>query len=705
MPAIEQQRKKPPVEVACSRKFVQWLRHEKISLGFSTYQANRLFLIGVNPQGRLSAFERMFDRPMGMYAEGERLWLGSRFMIWKFENALPDGETHNGYDRLYVPRMSYTTAELDVHDLATDKNGRLLFMNTLYSCLAAASETWSFEPLWHPPFITKIAPEDRCHLNGLAMRDGEPAYATSVSRSDVAAGWRKKRHESGCVIDIQADEVVLTGLSMPHSPRWHMDRLWVLNSGTGELGIVDLDKGAFEPVCFCPGYMRGMSFHKHYAVIGLSKPRERTFKGLLLDERLKQKDAEAQCGFVVVDLNTGDIAHWLELAGAVSELYDVQVLPGTCRPMALGFKSDEICRVVTTAPWEKNTTPIQRFYVAPEGSSPTAPGARPGVPESASGRAGLATPPPAFAGQGPEGAKIDSQIPGVRIATIPNLTADNALQYDPVSFPRLSVRWRLAKPSNPLLASAALSNRQIAGAALAEIKNGMGAVISWLVAPELRRKGIGAQLLKAVENGLREKNCIGVCLNFRSDWPNRHAVARVCSGLGWSEPAPVRYLYRSNASKIASAPWLWNVTPDETFEVFPWSELTMEERADILTRQAESPWYSPELNPFQLSDRFEPINSLGVRFEGKVMGWMITHRTAPDTIQYTSLCLHPSLQGDGKAVGLLAEAIKRQCDSGEAPVGIFMVDVQNENMVKFAKRHLEPCMDNITELRVTGKKF
>ena len=71
------------------------------------------------------------------------------------------------------------------------------------------------------------------------------------------------------------------------------------------------------------------------------------FTGLPLDERLKAKGVEARCAIQVVDLKSGDIVHWMRLDGVVNELYDVAALPGIRRPMALGFKSDEIRRVLT----------------------------------------------------------------------------------------------------------------------------------------------------------------------------------------------------------------------------------------------------------------------------------------------------------------------------------------------------------------------
>ena len=317
-------------------------------LAFTTYQTRKLFLVGLQPNDRLSLFERTFNRVMRLYAASQSLYLSSLFQLWRFENALEPGQLYQDYDCLYVPQVRYTTGDLDIHGIALNADNQVVFVNTLFGFLATLSETHSFVPIWQPPFLSKLAAEDRCHLNGLAMEQGQPRYVTAVSQSDVADGWRDRRHNGGCVIDVPQNQVIATGLSMPHSPRCYQDKLWLLNSGTGYFGTVNLQQGKFEPITFCPGYMRGLAFWNDYAIVGISRPRQnKTFSGLALDENLKAKDAEARCGLLVIHLNTGDIVHWLRVEGVVEELYDVAVLPGVRRPMAIGFMTDEIRRMIT----------------------------------------------------------------------------------------------------------------------------------------------------------------------------------------------------------------------------------------------------------------------------------------------------------------------------------------------------------------------
>lgn len=339
------------LEISCSRQFISWLESSGASLAFTTYQAGKLFLLGVNSASRLSVFERTFNRCMGLCGDAQTLYMSTLYQVWRLENSLAPDEAHEGYDRLYVPRCAYTTGDLDIHDMALDAHGRLVFVNTLFSCLATVSETHSFAPLWRPRFISKLAAEDRCHLNGLAMQDGKPRYVTCVSRSDAADGWRERRRDGGLLIDVPSGEAVLTGLSMPHSPRLHGGRLWMLNSGEGEFGYLDPTRPGFVALTFCPGYLRGLCFVGNCAVVGISRPRhQHTFAGLNLEEKLRARNVEARCGLLVIDLKSGDIVHWVRLDGIVDELYDVVALAGARRPMALGFKTDEIRRFLSVEP-------------------------------------------------------------------------------------------------------------------------------------------------------------------------------------------------------------------------------------------------------------------------------------------------------------------------------------------------------------------
>ena len=466
------------VTMAGSPGLADWLAAQQIGLGFTTYQTNRLFLVGRKQDGSLAINERLFDKPMGLFAQGDTLLMACRYQIWQLDNRLAPGELHRDWDRLYVPSRSYTTGDLNVHDVVRDRHQRILFINTDFSCLAALHPGHSFEPVWRPPFIGKLAAEDRCHLNGLALQDGEATWVTACSRTDVPAGWRHHRTDGGVVVHIPSNEIAGTGLSMPHSPRWHDGRLWLLNAGSGELGY--LDGGRFRAVCFCPGFLRGLVFVGHYAVVGLSRLRSRSFAGLDLEKRLSGIGQESQCGLVVVDLRTGAIAHRLHIDGVVEELFDVVVLPGVRRPGALGFQDDAIDRLIS--------------YPGSDGLVTTKPTVqRPGL-----GRPVQAAGLPRTAQNRAAGSHQ------VRYQQVFHLNPDNLLPYEPLTSPSLQQRWRTQPQRGELLAVSASVAGEMVGLAIAELYSDTDAkpiaeLLSMGVVPHCDDREIAPTLLKHLQ--------------------------------------------------------------------------------------------------------------------------------------------------------------------------------------------------------------
>ncbi len=461
----------------------QWLSTNKLSLAFTTYQTNRLFLLGCKPDGQLAVNERLFDKPMGLYAHDNSLYMATRYQLWQLENRLAVGESWQGNDRLYIPCQSYTTGDLNVHDVVLAEDGQLLFINTDFSCLAALRPGFSFEPLWQPPFITKLASEDRCHLNGLALRGGQPTYATACSSTDSAAGWRHHRHHGGIVMHIPSNEIIATGLSMPHSPRWYKGKLWLLNSGSGELGYLDGER--FIPVTFCPGFVRGLAFFGHYALVGLSKLRSASFGGLVLEQRLAALGQTPQCGLQVIDLNTGAVVHSLEFTGVVEELFDVVVLPDVLRPATLGFKEEAIDRLIN--------------FPGSGGLITTKPTVkRPGI-GTVIQVAGL-----------PRLTQLAQSTPApIKYQRVYHLTPDNLLPYEALTFPSLQQHWQTKLQRGELHGVSASIDGEMIGFIVAEQVPQANPetyaieVLSLFVLPAYRRQGIAAALSQCLQQALK----------------------------------------------------------------------------------------------------------------------------------------------------------------------------------------------------------
>jgi uncharacterized protein (TIGR03032 family) len=339
-----------PETLACAVDdgFAAWLHGSGGSLAISTYQAGRLFLVGWNGR-QVSFLPRAFDRPMGLdvSTDGRRMALGTRHSLFLFGNSAPLAPNYlapGRYDALYLPHVEYHLPDLQIHDLAY-AGSELWMVNTRLSCLCVPSVDSTFEPRWRPRFIDDLAPEDRCHLNGLAVRDAQPAFVTALGASNTPQGWRDGKANGGVVIDIASGEIALNGLAMPHSPRWHDGALWLLNSGDGALLRMDT-QGRAEVICRLPAYLRGLTFVGHHALVGLCQIRERkVFGGMPVAER----HAELVCGVAIIDTRSGRQTGLMRYTQGCSEIYDLRFLPGVQRPNVLNLAKEDV-KLAISAP-------------------------------------------------------------------------------------------------------------------------------------------------------------------------------------------------------------------------------------------------------------------------------------------------------------------------------------------------------------------
>ena len=344
-------------EITCQADagFAEWISRIGGSVVISTYQAGKVAIVGWNGS-QVGITMRHFRRPMGMAVTAgppRQLALATQFELIHFADAdllAADYLNPGRYDALLLPRVSYLTGNLNLHDMAFDADGSLIIVNTRFSCLCKVTPQFSFVPVWQPPFITVLEPVDRCHLNGLAMAAGKPKYVTALGQSDTARGWHADRITRGILIDVPTGDVLKADLSMPHSPRLHAGRLWLLNSAQGELCVINEKTGTHDVVLALPGFLRGLSFvdgpeGKTYALIGLSRVREKyLFEGLPVQKRFPR----LICGAAVVDVTAGRLVGIFEFSGGAEELYDVQFLHGVVRASILNREKEAVVEAITS---------------------------------------------------------------------------------------------------------------------------------------------------------------------------------------------------------------------------------------------------------------------------------------------------------------------------------------------------------------------
>ncbi|MGF1573772.1 MAG: TIGR03032 family protein [Sumerlaeia bacterium] len=325
----------------------EWLLNTKSTIMITTYQSGQVLILGLNENGSLAYTSRTFEHAMGIACAANSLHLSTLYQIWHFENILPKGELQGNYDALFTPRTSHILGHMALHDLAIEDSGRLVFVNTKYNCLGELADGFSFRPIWKPDWISEISAGDRCHLNGLALRDGVVRYVTSVSRSNERDGWRKNRNGSGVIWDVTENRLVTEGLAMPHSPRWHHGKLYFINSGSGYLCSANPETGDVTEIGFVPGFARGLALQENHALIGTSQQRaNRTFSDLPLENTLKFIGIEGVCALHLVNLETGVIDHWMRIEGDIQELYDVCVIPNFRFANVIGFMNDDVKNLI-----------------------------------------------------------------------------------------------------------------------------------------------------------------------------------------------------------------------------------------------------------------------------------------------------------------------------------------------------------------------
>ncbi len=325
--------KQPPAPFSCaySPNIPELLFQLNCTIAISTYQAGKVVLISAVDKERLVQLPRTFPKAMGIAVTADKLGVATKDEVLILRNSPRLASAYprqpNTYDSMYMPRATYYTGQVDIHDLDWGTAG-LWGVNTSFSCLALINEDYSFSPQWQPHFISHLASEDRCHLNGMALQNGEPTYVSALGSGDTPQSWRNNIVGGGVLMHVPSNEIIVKDLAMPHSPRIFDGHLYMLLSATGELIAVDVEKGTYGVIHKISGFVRGLAKHGDYLFIGVSRLRQNssTFKHLAI---AKLSD---WAGILVMHLPTAAIVGKIHYQASVEEIYDVQVLPNTKRP-------------------------------------------------------------------------------------------------------------------------------------------------------------------------------------------------------------------------------------------------------------------------------------------------------------------------------------------------------------------------------------
>lgn len=339
--------KYPPFTSSYSPNFPALLNQLGCTIAISTYQAGKIIFISSSNDQKLTQLPRTLEKAMGIAYQPGKLAVACKDEVIQFSNSKELAQFYpkkpNIYDALFVPRITYHTGYLDIHDLAFGNNNELYAVNTYFSCIVKIDGSYNFTPIWKPKFIDKIASEDRCHLNGLALHDGSPKFVTAFNQGNEPRSWKKDMTTSGVLIDITSDTLLASDLAMPHSPRWHDGQLYYLQSADGSFIQYDINSGVRTVITKVKGFVRGLDFIGKYAFIGLSKIRKGKDN---IFSQLEIAKTATHSGIVVVDLTTGQQVAAIQYHASVDEIYDVKILPKLKRPNLLNTITDDYKKAV-----------------------------------------------------------------------------------------------------------------------------------------------------------------------------------------------------------------------------------------------------------------------------------------------------------------------------------------------------------------------
>jgi predicted secreted protein len=273
------------VEKSCSRGLATWLSTNRVSLAISSYQTGRVYLVGSDREGRVSFFERIFERAMGIVGNAQRIYLGGLYQLVALrERAAPERGDPRQVRQVLRPAQRADDRRPG-HPRARHPQRRARGVRQHQVFVPGRTEPDAqLQADLEADFISKLAPEDRCHLNGLAMVDGKPKYVTAVCKSDAVDGWRDRRMSGGVVIDVEnRRDRVRRPVDAAFAALGQRQSCGCSTRARAP-GLRGFRDKAFVPSAWFPGFLRGLSIVGNVAAVGLSKPRNQRFEGLQLDE-------------------------------------------------------------------------------------------------------------------------------------------------------------------------------------------------------------------------------------------------------------------------------------------------------------------------------------------------------------------------------------------------------------------------------------
>lgn len=676
-----------------SSELLEWINRRDLSLVFALQHDNTLVFLSPNDEGRIQGVARQIQHPRSLHVDRNRLVVATHYQIHELVNVLPESATYDGYDHIYVLRRTHTTGAIDLQSLSGGVDEPPRFVSRRYNAVGTLSERYSFDMLWRASSSNQLSSEEAFQVTGVVKNAQQDAcYVTGI--------YEDGQEATGAVVQIGSETLVAKGAFAPVKPQVHEGQLFLVDARNGSLLRVR-ECGETETMVHLPKIPSTLSLYDGFALVTIpsSSFEEEDRESLSSEQNHRTSGAE----LLLIELTTEKIigkAQWPDGVGPPS---DLQVLPNAQRPTALGPAAAELPRTVVF----EVEGGLVYHQVSPEQGTPDSFG-RPAPAEVASSPTipkELTVPDAAEQAARVGESQSYSFYPGREAAQ------SFFERFQPL-FPerfRRRIQTGAIDPTAPLIGVAVAIDDRPVGIAAASMPNNSGVADAHAlkVLPPHRGRGVGTALLERLEDLVRETGARVLQGSFRASISSLPALERVLEKLNWEPPKVKRYLYKGERSLVPES-FIQRLSKEPAEgRLFEWGDLTAEERSDIEDRlNSTGELAIPEsLSPFQLGTSVDLDCSVGLRHDGRVAGWMITHRLTEDILQYTTLYVEPRLRGPGVGTTLLAEAIRRQAKRTNIPKFIWMVDADKSRMRRFIDIRLSEVVDERDKLLLAATRL
>ena len=265
----------------------------------------------------------------------------------------------------------------------------------------------------------------------------------------------------------------------------------------------------------------------------------------------------------------------------------------------------------------------------------------------------------------------------VKMVKIENLTNEFIFKNSHIFFPKIDSKFTGSRNKQMFGVAALLGSQIIGFVAATRISSGVGRIISLNVELKYRGRGIGTNLIRAIDKMAKTIKLNTLNIYFQCHSGNKCQMDKILKSNNWSKPLQLAVLATSDLNHLRNCMWHEKYPLPNGFIIKNWDR-----SHDIINIFDEAPLGLVETTN---SNQIEANISKQLFFNSNMVGWVVADRVANHTIRYSSLYVLPSCRKHGQGLHLLSSALQSQVHSG-IPYAKAAVNSNNHMVLKLINR-------------------